>query len=91
MHPRLLDTYTFQESVAKTSRALIVYENNRMLSIGAEVVVAIAVQAFDCLDEPILRVTAPDVPLPPTATELERFGVISLEKIVVALKCATTH
>jgi len=86
-----LDTNTFLESVAKTSRAVIIHEDNRTLGIGAEVAATIAEQAFDCLDAPILRVTAPDVPLLPAAAELEQFCVISVEKIVTALERTMTH
>jgi 2-oxoisovalerate dehydrogenase E1 component beta subunit len=50
-----LDSDTFLESVAKTSRAVIIHEDNRTLGIGAEVSAIIAEQAFDCLDAPILR------------------------------------
>jgi 2-oxoisovalerate dehydrogenase E1 component beta subunit len=86
-----LDTDTFLESVAKTSRVVIIHEDNRTLGIGAEVAATIAEQAFDCLDAPILRVTAPDVPLLPAAAELERFCIISVEKIVVALERTMAH
>lgn len=81
-----LDTDAFLNSVAKTSRAVIVHEDNRTLGIGAEVSAVIAEQAFDCLEAPILRVTAPDVPLLPAAAELERFCTISVEKIVAAFE-----
>ncbi len=81
-----LDADTFLESVAKTNRAVVVHEDNRTLGIGAEVAAIIAEQAFDCLDAPILRVTAPDVPLLPAATELEHFCTLSSEKIVSAFE-----
>ena len=81
-----LDTDTFLESVAKTSRAVVIHEDNRTLGIGAEVSATIAAQAFDCLDAPILRVTAPDVPLLPAARELEQFCILSVDKIVAALE-----
>lgn len=81
-----LDQDTFLESVAKTNRAVIVHEDNRTLGIGAEVSAIIAEQAFDCLDAPILRVTAPDVPLLPAAAELERYCVPSVEKIIAAFE-----
>lgn len=81
-----LDTDTFLESVAKTSRAVIIHEDNRTLGIGAEVAAVIAEQAFDCLDAPILRVTAPDVPLLPAAANLEGYLVVSVEKILAALE-----
>ena len=81
-----LDTDTFLESVAKTNRAVVVHEDNRTLGIGAEVAAVIAEQAFDCLDAPILRVTAPDVPLLPAAAELEHFCTLSVEKIIAAFE-----
>lgn len=86
-----LDTDTFLESVAKTSRAVIVHEDNRTLGIGAEVSAVIAEQAFDCLDAPIFRVTAPDVPLLPAAPELERYCILSVDKIAAAMERALEH
>ncbi len=86
-----LDKDTFLESVAKTSRTVIIHEDNRTLGIGAEVSAIIAEQAFDCLDAPILRVTAPDVPLLPAAGELERYCVPTVEKIVAAFEQTMAH
>ncbi|MGE5109539.1 MAG: alpha-ketoacid dehydrogenase subunit beta [Acidobacteriaceae bacterium] len=86
-----LDADTFLESVAKTSRAVIIHEDNRTLGIGAEVSAIIAERAFDCLDAPIVRVTAPDVPLLPAAGELERYCVPSVEKIVAAFERVMAH
>jgi 2-oxoisovalerate dehydrogenase E1 component beta subunit len=45
----------------------------------------IAERAFDCLDAPIVRVAAPDVPAIPAAEALEQFYMPNLDKIVVAL------
>ncbi len=86
-----MDSDTFLESVAKTSRTVIIHEDNRTLGIGAEVSAIIAEQAFDCLDAPILRVTAPDVPLLPAAGELERYCVPSVEKILAAFEQTLAH
>lgn len=86
-----LDRDTFLESVAKTSRAVIIHEDNRTLGIGAEISATIAEQAFDCLDAPILRVAAPDVPLLPAAGELERYCLVSVEKIVLAFEQTMSH
>ena len=86
-----LDTDTFLESVSKTSRAVIIHEDNRTLGIGAEVAAVIAEQAFDCLDAPIVRVTAPDVPLLPAAAELEHFCTLSVEKISTAMERTMEH
>jgi 2-oxoisovalerate dehydrogenase E1 component beta subunit len=81
-----LDKGTILESVAKTHRVVIIYEDHRTLGIGAEVSAVIAEEGFDCLDAPIVRVTAPDVTAIPFSAPLERFHMPSVEKIVAALK-----
>jgi 2-oxoisovalerate dehydrogenase E1 component beta subunit len=81
-----LDKDGFLESVAKTSRVVIVHEDHRTLGIGAEVSAIIAEEAFDCLDAPIVRVTAPDVPAVPFSAPLEKFYMPSVEKIVTAMQ-----
>jgi 2-oxoisovalerate dehydrogenase E1 component beta subunit len=81
-----LDKDTFLNSVARTSRVVVVHEDHRTLGIGAEVSAIIAEQAFDCLDAPIVRVTAPDIPAIPFSAPLEQFYMPSVEKIVTALQ-----
>ncbi|HLH10057.1 MAG TPA: alpha-ketoacid dehydrogenase subunit beta [Terriglobales bacterium] len=81
-----LDKDTVLESVARTSRAVIIHEDNRTLGVGAEIAALIAEEAFDCLDAPIIRVTAPDIPAIPFAPPLEEFYMPSTEKIVTALE-----
>ncbi len=81
-----LDKDTFLESVSRTSRAVVVHEDHRTLGIGAEVSAILAEEAFDCLDAPIARVTAPDIPAIPAAEPLERFYMPSVEKIVAAIE-----
>ena len=79
-----LDKDTFLESLAKTGRMLIVHEDHRTLGIGAEISAIAAEQAFDCLDAPIVRLTAPDVPAIPFSAPLEKFYLPSVDKIVDA-------
>jgi 2-oxoisovalerate dehydrogenase E1 component beta subunit len=81
-----LDKDTFLESVAKTNRCVIVHEDHRTLGIGAEVSAILAEEAFDCLDAPIARVTAPDVPAIPFSHPLEQFYLPNVEKIVAAFE-----
>jgi len=81
-----LDKDTFLESVAKTNRCVIVHEDHRTLGIGAEVSAILAEEAFDCLDAPIARVTAPDVPAIPFSHPLEKFYLPNVEKIVAAME-----
>ena len=59
-----LDTQTVLESVAKTSRALVLYESHRFLGVGAEVASVIAEEAFEHLDAPVMRLAPPNVPVP---------------------------
>jgi 2-oxoisovalerate dehydrogenase E1 component beta subunit len=59
-----LDEETVLESVAKTSRALVVYESHRFLGVGAEVAAMIAESAFEHLDAPVARLAPPNTPVP---------------------------
>ena len=84
-----LDTDTILNSVAKTNRVVLVQEDHRTLGISSEISAVIAEQAFDCLDAPILRVTAPDIPAIPFAPPLEKFYMPTVEKIMTAMqRCA---
>ena len=59
---RPLDTETLLDSVRKTGKCLIVYEDNRFGGYGAEVAAIVAEEAFDYLDGPITRVAGPGRP-----------------------------
>ena len=52
------------ESIAKTSRALVLYESHRFLGVGAEVAAMIAEKAFEHLDAPVERLAPPNTPVP---------------------------
>jgi 2-oxoisovalerate dehydrogenase E1 component beta subunit len=74
------------ESVKKTGKALVVYEDNITGGFGAEVAATIAEQAFDYLDAPIGRVASPDVPVAPFAAELEQAILPNPEKIAEGIR-----
>jgi 2-oxoisovalerate dehydrogenase E1 component beta subunit len=59
-----LDEETVIESIAKTSRALVLYESHRSLGVGAEVAAMIAERAFEHLDAPVARLAPPNTPVP---------------------------
>ena len=62
---RPMDRATVIESVARTSRLIVVYEGVTTLGIGAEVSAAVAEsEAFDYLDAPIVRLGGAEVPIP---------------------------
>ncbi len=81
-----IDHETILSSVAKTNRLLIVQEDHRTLGIGSEISATVVEQAFDCLDAPIMRVTAPDVPAIPFSAPLEKFYMPSVEKIMATME-----
>ncbi len=80
-----LDRDTILTSVAKTGRLCILQEDHRTLGIGSEIAAMAAEDAFDCLDAPILRVAAPDVPAVAAAAPMESFYMPNLEKTLAAL------
>jgi 2-oxoisovalerate dehydrogenase E1 component beta subunit len=70
-----LDVDTIVSSVRKTSRAMVVYEDNRSYGAGAEIAATIAEQAMFDLDAPIVRIGGPDIPAMPFAASLEHFYI----------------
>jgi 2-oxoisovalerate dehydrogenase E1 component beta subunit len=68
-----LDTDTILGSVRKTSKAMVVYEDNRTYGAGAEIASLIAEEALFDLDAPIVRLGGPDIPAMPFAAPLEHF------------------
>jgi len=68
-----LDKRTIIESVRKTAKAMVVYEDNRTYGAGAEIASTIAEEAFLDLDAPVVRIGGPDIPAMPYAAALEHF------------------
>ncbi len=59
-----LDEEIVINSVKKTNRIVIVDEDNPKASIASEVAAIVSDKAFDFLDAPVKRVTAPHTPVP---------------------------
>jgi 2-oxoisovalerate dehydrogenase E1 component beta subunit len=83
---RPLDMETVLASVKKTSRALIVHEDNLSFGVGAEVSARIMEGAFADLDAPVMRCTGPDVPAMPFAPTLEAVFMPTADKIAASLR-----
>jgi pyruvate/2-oxoglutarate/acetoin dehydrogenase E1 component len=79
-----LDKELILGSVRKTGRLVIAEEDNLTGGWAAEIAAIVADEAFEWLDAPIKRVSAPDVP-PPFAPVLERAYVPDEAKIVAAV------
>lgn len=80
-----LDIGTIVESARKTSRVLIVEEDNLTAGWGAEVAARLAQEAFYYLDAPVTRIAAPDTPVP-CAASLEEVYLPDVETIVNTAK-----
>jgi pyruvate dehydrogenase E1 component beta subunit len=80
-----LDRELILESVRKTGRLVIVEEDNLTGGWAADLAAIVAEAAFDGLDAPIKRVSAPDTPVP-FAPVMEQFYVPSAERVVEAVK-----
>ena len=59
-----LDAEAVLASARKTGKVLVAHEATRSCGVGAEIAALIAEAAFEDLDAPIRRLTAPDVPIP---------------------------
>jgi 2-oxoisovalerate dehydrogenase E1 component beta subunit len=59
-----LDKESVLESVKKTSKVILLHEDTRTGGIAGELAAIIAEEAFEYLDGPIMRITAPDTPVP---------------------------
>ncbi|HKL88742.1 MAG TPA: thiamine pyrophosphate-dependent enzyme [Salinibacter sp.] len=80
-----LDSDTILESVKKTNRALVVYEDHEFIGFGAELCAQIGDDAFKYLDAPIRRVAGDFSPIP-FAHSLEREVLPSDEGILDAAR-----
>jgi 2-oxoisovalerate dehydrogenase E1 component beta subunit len=72
-------------SVEKTSKALVLHEDTLTGGFGAEIAATIAEEAFEHLDAPVVRVTAPDMPVP-FAPPLEKAFIPQVEDVANALR-----
>ena len=82
-----LDMKTILRETVKTGRVFTVEENPRLCGWGAEISSLIMEECFFDLDQPVVRITTPHIPLP--ATEVLEDAVIpSVERIVADIRRA---
>jgi 2-oxoisovalerate dehydrogenase E1 component beta subunit len=80
-----LDEETILASVGKTNKAIVLHEATRTGGIGAEVAAVLAERCFEALDAPLVRVTAPDTPIP-FSPPLEEFFLPNADKVCRAAR-----
>ena len=64
-----IDMATVEESVRATTRAIVVQEAARTQGIGAELSARLTESLYYVMEAPVLRVTSPTTPYPPSRVE----------------------
>jgi 2-oxoisovalerate dehydrogenase E1 component beta subunit len=80
-----LDREAIRETARKTSKVVVFHEAQRTGGIGAEISAILAEDCFEFLDGPLLRVTAPDTPVP-FSPPLEAAFLPGAEKLLDAAR-----
>jgi 2-oxoisovalerate dehydrogenase E1 component beta subunit len=75
------DKETVLESVKRTNKVILLHEDTRTGGFAGELAATISEEAFDHLDGPIRRITAPDSPVP-YSPPLEEFFLPKVSDIV---------
>ena len=93
----------FWQAFARHPKVIVLHEDTRTGGFGGEIAARITEQAFEYLDGPIVRVTAPDTPVPfsppleeaflPNAAESSRRrgGCIGISVLTSAVLRRTTE
>jgi len=72
-------------SVEKTSKVVVLHEDTHTGGFGAEIAATIAEEAFEQLDAPVKRITAPDTPVP-FSPPLEKAFIPQVDDVVAGLR-----
>jgi 2-oxoisovalerate dehydrogenase E1 component beta subunit len=79
------DEETVLASARKCSKVILLHEDTRTGGMAGELAALIAERAFDDLDGPIVRVTAPDTPVP-FSPPLEEYFLPNAQKVAEAAR-----
>lgn len=82
---RPLDMDTVIASVKKTNRIVTIEQAWPICSIGSEISAQVALEAFDYLDAPPMKVSGKDVPMP-YAANLEKLALPTVDDLIAAVK-----
>ncbi|MGO8815247.1 MAG: alpha-ketoacid dehydrogenase subunit beta [Terriglobia bacterium] len=84
------DEETVLASARKCSKVILLHEDTRTGGMAGELAALIAEKAFDDLDGPIVRVTAPDTPVP-FSPPLEEYFLPNAQKVAEAARKLATY
>jgi 2-oxoisovalerate dehydrogenase E1 component beta subunit len=72
-------------SVQKTSKVIVLHEDTHTGGFGGEIAATLAEEAFEHLDAPVRRITAPDAPVP-FSPPLEKAFIPQVEDVAAGIK-----
>jgi 2-oxoisovalerate dehydrogenase E1 component beta subunit len=78
------------EGVRRVSKVLVLHEDTRTGGFGAEIAATIAEEAFEYLDAPVLRMAAPDTPVP-FSPPLEKAFIPQVEDVLEGLRTLVSY
>jgi 2-oxoisovalerate dehydrogenase E1 component beta subunit len=78
------------DSVRRTSKVLVLHEDTHTGGFGAEIAATVAEEAFEHLDAPVRRLTAPDTPVP-FSPVLEKAFIPQVDDVVAALRALAAY
>jgi 2-oxoisovalerate dehydrogenase E1 component beta subunit len=84
------DKQAVLDSVRKTSKVLVLHEDTRSGGFGGEIAATIAEEAFEDLDAPVRRITAPDSPVP-FSPVLEKAFIPQVDDVARGLKALVEY
>jgi 2-oxoisovalerate dehydrogenase E1 component beta subunit len=73
------------KSVRKCSKVILLHEDTRTGGMAGELAALIAEKAFEELDGPVMRITAPDTPVP-FSPPLEEYFLPNAQKVAEAAR-----
>lgn len=79
------DELTVLASVRKCNKVILLHEDTRTAGMAGELAALIAEEAFEDLDAPIVRITAPDTPVP-FSPPLEEYFLPNAQKVADAAR-----
>ncbi|MDD5434691.1 MAG: alpha-ketoacid dehydrogenase subunit beta [Nitrospira sp.] len=80
-----LDKNGIYESVKKTNKVIVLYETPKTGGVGAEVSALISEDMFEYLDAPVIRIAAPDTPVP-FSPPMEEFYMPKVDDVLNAAR-----
>jgi 2-oxoisovalerate dehydrogenase E1 component beta subunit len=84
------DEQAVLESVHKCNKVILLHEDTRTAGMAGELAALIAEKAFEDLDGPVVRITAPDTPVP-FSPPLEDYFLPNVQKVADAARNLTMY